>query len=50
MFGSDWPVCLLAASYGRVIDVLRETLPDLGPAATEAVMGGNAIRVYRLAV
>lgn len=48
MFGSDWPVCLLAASYGRVIDTLRDALRDLDPAATEAVMGGNAIRVYRL--
>jgi L-fuconolactonase len=50
MFGSDWPVCLLAASYGRVIDALRDTLSGLDPPATEAVMGGNATRVYRLAV
>jgi len=28
MFGSDWPVCLLAASYGEVIEVLERSLPD----------------------
>jgi L-fuconolactonase len=50
LFGSDWPVCLLAASYGRVLDVLRYALRNLDPAAREAVMGGNAVRIYRLDV
>jgi L-fuconolactonase len=50
IFGSDWPVCLLAATYGQVIDALRYALNDVDAAATEAVMGGNAIRVYRLTV
>jgi L-fuconolactonase len=48
MFGSDWPVCLLAASYEQVMDALRFALSDLSLAEIEGVLGGNAIRVYRL--
>jgi len=29
LFGSDWPVCLLAASYGQVVDATRTLLHDL---------------------
>ena len=29
LFGSDWPVCLLAASYGKVVDTTRTSLSDL---------------------
>jgi len=50
LFGSDWPVCLLAATYDQVIDALREVLHEMDSATIEAVFGGNAIRVYRLAV
>lgn len=49
MFGSDWPVCLLAASYEQVLDALRFALSDLNATEAEGVLGGNAIRVYRLA-
>ncbi len=48
LFGSDWPVCLLAADYGQVLDAVRTTLAGLGPAATEKVLGGTAVRFYRL--
>lgn len=48
MFGSDWPVCLLAASYQDVIDVARTLLAALGPEETADVFGGTAERVYRL--
>ena len=50
MFGSDWPVCELAATYEEVVDALREILSELTPADREAVFGGNAIQVYRLSV
>jgi L-fuconolactonase len=49
LFGSDWPVCLLAGSYRTVFDLASETLSDLGEAERAAVFGGNAARVYRLA-
>jgi L-fuconolactonase len=48
LFGSDWPVCLLAASYQQVFDAARAALGDLGPAETAAVFGGTASEVYRL--
>jgi L-fuconolactonase len=48
MFGTDWPVCLVAASYDRVVDALRECLKDLGESDLEKIFGGNAIEAYRL--
>jgi len=48
MFGSDWPVCLLAASYGRVKDALEHALPPLSAAERAAVFGGTATRTYDL--
>jgi L-fuconolactonase len=48
MFGSDWPVCLLAAPYERVVEALRYAVSDLKPADRDAVFGGNALRVYGL--
>jgi L-fuconolactonase len=50
IFGTDWPVCLLAASYGQVVDALRYAVSDLKPADQEAIFGGNAIREYGLPV
>ena len=48
MFGSDWPVCLLAASYQGVVDLARVTLAGLTPDELAAVFGGAANEVYRL--
>lgn len=49
MWGSDWPVCLLAASYGRVLEVAREILSrHLGADDLEKVFAGNARRFYRV--
>jgi L-fuconolactonase len=48
LFGSDWPVCLLAASYGQVLDALRSALGELNAVEMDGVLGGNAGRVYRL--
>ncbi|MEV6130555.1 amidohydrolase family protein [Streptomyces violaceusniger] len=49
MFGSDWPVCLLAAEgYGDVADALATALSGLSTAETELIFGGNAQRCYRL--
>lgn len=50
MFGSDWPVCLLAASYAEVLNALRTVVdPFLGVSEMDDVFGGNAVRFYRLA-
>jgi len=48
MFGSDWPVCLVAAPYARVVDALRFAIKDLHARERDAVFGGNAIRIYEL--
>jgi L-fuconolactonase len=50
MFGSDWPVCLLAASYRQVVDALAEAIADLSAAERAGIWGGNAARWYRLDV
>ncbi len=48
LFGSDWPVCLLAGSYDRVLDAARATLANLGDDDRAKVLGGTTARVYRL--
>ncbi len=48
LFGSDWPVCTLAATYSEVLDAARRCLLALSPAESAAVFGGNAVDVYRL--
>ncbi len=48
MFGSDWPVCLLAAGYGEVLDLAHELTAGLSPAEREAVFAGTAARTYQL--
>ncbi|MGH3646368.1 MAG: amidohydrolase family protein [Micromonosporaceae bacterium] len=48
MYGSDWPVCELAASYADVLDLARQLTSGLSEAETTAVFGSTAERVYRL--
>ncbi|GAB3824233.1 amidohydrolase family protein [Dactylosporangium cerinum] len=48
MFGSDWPVCLLAASYQGVLDTMRDLLGDVGDADRAAIFGGTAVAFYQL--
>ena len=50
MWGSDWPVVGLAASYDRWVAVTEELLHDLDPAGRAAVLGGTATRFYGLEV
>jgi L-fuconolactonase len=48
MFGSDWPVCLLASDYAGVMALARSLTGGLSPAEREAVFGATAARAYRL--
>ncbi|MCP3393057.1 amidohydrolase family protein [Bradyrhizobium sp. CCGB12] len=49
IFGSDWPVCLLAGSYGEIKGALEACLARLGPGVREKAFGVNAKAAYRLA-
>ncbi|MET8540312.1 amidohydrolase family protein [Kitasatospora sp. NPDC004799] len=48
MFGSDWPVCLPAASYQQVVEAADRLTSGLGPHERALVFGATAARVYRL--
>ncbi len=49
MFGSDWPVCLVAAPYARVVETVEQyAAAACSPAEREGVFGGNAARFYGL--
>lgn len=46
MWGSDWPVCLVAASYTQVLQLVRECIRPLSASEQQAIMGGNAALFY----
>ena len=48
MFGSDYPVCLLAATYERVLDSFHEALKHLDDADRTKIFSENAKNFYRL--
>ncbi|MEU2928001.1 amidohydrolase family protein [Streptomyces sp. NPDC007251] len=48
MFGSDWPVCTLAAPYARVVDAARALTAELSDHERASVFAGTATRVYGL--
>jgi L-fuconolactonase len=48
MFGSDWPVCTVAANYTRWMEVVRDFIGELSGGEQRGILGGNAVRVYRL--
>lgn len=48
MFGSDWPVCLLAADYQQVYQLCEAATAQLSAPQRQAIQGGTACRVYGL--
>ena len=48
MFGSDWPVCLLAASYAQVLETFQSLLREQSDAERAMIFGGNATKFYQL--
>lgn len=50
MIGSDWPVCLVAASYARWVEVVKTYLLGQQPESRDRVLGGNAQRFWRLTI
>ncbi|MBT2451549.1 amidohydrolase family protein [Streptomyces sp. ISL-43] len=48
MFGSDWPVCRLAATYAEVVAAAGDVTAGLSPAERRDVFTGTAVRTYGL--
>lgn len=48
MIGSDWPVCLVAATYSRTVDTVKNYVSGHSSETYAAVLGGNARRFWRL--
>lgn len=48
MFGSDWPVCLVAASYNEVVGLVNDYFSSFSEDERRKVFGGNAVSFYNL--
>ena len=48
MYGSDWPVCLVAGNYKKVKELTTNFIAKLSPVEQEKIMGLNAIEFYNL--
>ncbi len=48
MFGSDWPVCLVACEYARWHGIVSDFVSSLSAAGQQRVLGGTAIEAYKL--
>ena len=48
LYGSDWPVCLLAASYKEQLKFLESYIKKFSALEREKIMGGNALEFYNL--
>jgi L-fuconolactonase len=47
LWGSDWPVLTLAGDYQNWFELAREAIAARDSSAIPAIMGGNALRIYR---
>jgi L-fuconolactonase len=48
VWGSDWPVMTLNADYALWLDAAKQLIAPLSPSDQSGIMGGNAVRFYRL--
>jgi L-fuconolactonase len=48
LYGSDWPVCGVCASYQRWVTVVRDFIEELSSDEQNMIMGGNCKNIYRL--
>ncbi|WP_298707837.1 amidohydrolase family protein [Chitinophaga sp.] len=48
MYGSDWPVCLLAADYARQKAIVDNFIGSLSASEKSGIMGGNAAAFYHI--
>lgn len=48
MYGSDWPVCLVAAEYEEQLDIIKTYFGELTLSEQDKIFGENAVRFYGL--
>lgn len=48
LFGSDWPVCLVAGNYSEIKTLTTNYIAKLTPVEQAKIMGNNAIHFYNL--
>jgi len=48
MYGSDWPVCLVAATYGEMLEIVVDYFSVLSTTEQEKIFRTNAIEFYKL--
>lgn len=48
MIGSDWPVCLVAGKYSEVLNIVIDYISTFSETEKINILGGNAVRAYRL--
>lgn len=48
VYGSDWPVCLVAATYEQQLHITEDYFSAFSKAEKEAIFGGNAVQFYQL--
>lgn len=48
LFGSDWPVCLVAGNYSKVKKLVTDFISTLSPSEQAEIMGTNAMNFYNL--
>jgi L-fucono-1,5-lactonase len=48
LFGSDWPVCTVAASYRQQFELVKSFIHSLSAGEKAAIMGENAIQFYHI--
>jgi L-fuconolactonase len=50
LFGSDWPVCLVATTYHNWVTLVKREVSRLSKEEQSKIMGGNAERIYKLSI
>jgi len=48
MYGSDWPVCQVAASYAQQLSIPKNYFKQFSLTEQAAIFGNNATRFYQL--
>lgn len=48
VYGSDWPVCLLAAEYAQQLNIVKDYFADFSESEKARIFGGNAIDFYKI--